>query len=189
MYSYMLSLFLLCLPWSVVSVPASSPVAILPALFTSNHTNTSDVASRPHQPEVYHIPNTPTTLLIALSYPALSITAVENLLTDTLERVNIEIVTQGEAAYLPWGIYHYDLREGAVFDARNIPALARQLDWGIIGDVVEGLLSYMQGPTGSYTATFQILYGPQEVVVGQGYVAHESIVQSARELMLSHITE
>lgn len=66
-----------------------------------------------------------------------------DLLRHSLEQIDAQIAAQGETAFDPSGVYHYDLSEGLVLDIRVYTAYSIPLlDWGRVGDVVESLVKY-----------------------------------------------
>jgi len=78
-------------------------------------------------------------------YPGVPIDALfmTNLLKHSLEQIDTQIAAVGETALDSSGIYHYDLNEGLLLDIRVYSAAGIPLlDWGRVGDVVEGLLKY-----------------------------------------------
>jgi hypothetical protein len=126
--------------------PASYPCPNTLILSASNHTlvsidQTNGLCSIPCYGPIV-LESYGTTIFF---YPGVPIDALvmTNLLKHSLEQIDTQIAAVGETAFDSSGIYHYDLDEGLLLDIRVYSAAGIPLlDWGLVGDVVEGLLKY-----------------------------------------------
>ena len=135
--AFYLPLLTSCLPTTSLRLPSDTAL-LLPL-------NASNISSSPaYTIERYDVPNTDTSLLLCVRYTQFHQRPLTELLTHASNVVDERIATLGETAYDPSGRYDYDIGDGISLHMRPESQLEiPRLDWGRIGDVVDGLTSFL----------------------------------------------
>ena len=118
----------------------------------------------------YKIPNTMTTLLITFSYP-MERRKARSFLLETIGDVMEKRHLLGKTTRLPNDGYD-DKENGLEFSAYSPPELAKEvkLTWGILKDVLDGVLSVVAGNLNRQREiNFSILHGKRDQFTGYGF--------------------